>query len=153
MTIDIPVDILKVYGVDVSSSRLVPFYSDSGVHAGFPSPARDYEQEKIDLNKLLIKNPAATFLVDCCGDSMVDAFVAETCLLVVDRSEIPVHNDLVLVTIDGGFIVRRLETADGKKRLTPQNRKKNYPVIDLSRPTDYTFWGVVTRILIEPRKC
>ena len=41
-----------------------PIYSGK-VSAGqsrFPSPAQDYEQEELDLNKHLVKNPPATFI-------------------------------------------------------------------------------------------
>ncbi len=150
---DSPNDVIKVYRVDVERSVLIEMISDSGVHAGFPSPATDYLQEKIDLNKLLIRNPSATFITDCSGDSMIDAFIARKCRLIVDRSEIPCHDDLLLVTVDGGFLVRRLEVKDGKRRLHPCNQAKNYPVVELSRETDYEFWGVVTQILIDPRNC
>lgn len=150
---DIPNDVIKVYKVDVESSVLIEMISDSGVHAGFPSPATDYVQEKIDLNKLLIKNVSATFITDCAGDSMLDAFVAHKCRLIVDRSEIPCDGDLLLVAIDGGFLVRKLEAKAGMRRLHPCNRKKNYPVVELGRETDYEFWGVVTQILIDPRNC
>ncbi|RYD52738.1 MAG: hypothetical protein EOP52_00900 [Sphingobacteriales bacterium] len=60
-------DIIKVYRVDVERSILIKMISESGVHAGTPSPATDYLQENIDPNKLLIKNPSATFITDCRG--------------------------------------------------------------------------------------
>ena len=152
MRYDLPTDTLTLYQPDTRTRISLPLYTDTGVHCGFPSPAMDYTQTRIDLNKLLIKSETSTFICDCNGDSMVDAFVATACRLIIDRAEIPVNNDLILVTIDGGFIVRTLEVKGGQKRLLPRNKSKNYPVITLSAGTDYEFWGVVTQILIDPRK-
>lgn len=149
--IDTPPDIIRLYRVDVSTSMLLPMFTETGVHCGFPSPAMDYVQQRVDLNKMLIKNPEATFVCDCSGDSMIDAFIAPVSRLIVDRSEIPCNNDIILVAFDGGFIVRTLEIKNNVKRLIPQNRKKNLPIVTLHPETGYEFWGVVTQILIDPR--
>ena len=50
----------------------IPLYANS-VSAGFPSPADDYLEEKVDLNQYLVKHPASTFLVRASGESMINA--------------------------------------------------------------------------------
>ena len=41
---------LEIHKIDVSSSLPIP-YADEGIRAGFPSPAQDYMEQAIDLNK------------------------------------------------------------------------------------------------------
>src|SRR5688500_1567330 len=83
------------------------------VQAGFPSPAMDYLEERIDLNKEFIKHPLATFIVECTGDSMINAFIPPKARLIVDRSISPKSGDIVLAVINGEFTVKFLK----KKRL------------------------------------
>jgi DNA polymerase V len=86
----------------------VPYFLES-VHAGFPSPASDYIESPIDLNKHLIKNGAATFLVRAQGQSMIGSGITDQAVLVVDRSVKPVHNSIVVASIDGEFVCKRLK--------------------------------------------
>ena len=74
---------------------------ESGVHAGFPSPAQDYINSFIDLNKELVRHPAATFFARVVGDSMVDADVNEGDVLVVDKSIEPREGDMAVCTTEG----------------------------------------------------
>ena len=60
---------IKIYSIDISSSLPLPFAED-GIRAGFPSPAQDYMEVAIDLNKELIKHPSSTFYGRVKGDSM-----------------------------------------------------------------------------------
>ena len=83
----------------------VPYFLES-VHAGFPSPASDYIESPIDLNKHLIKNGAATFLVRAQGQSMVGSGITDQAVLIVDRSIKPSHNSIVVATIDGEFVCK-----------------------------------------------
>ena len=79
---------------------------ESGVHAGFPSPAQDYINSFIDLNKELVRHPAATFFARVVGDSMVDADVNEGDVLVVDKSIEPKEGDMAVCFIDGEFALK-----------------------------------------------
>src|SRR6188508_2447423 len=94
-----------------SASLAVP-YIDLSVPAGFPSPAADYAEERINLNDFLIQHPEATFIVRCEGDSMINAFVSPKCYLVVDRSLTARNGDIVLAYVAGRFTVKYLQKND-----------------------------------------
>src|SRR5688572_12420122 len=93
------------------------------VPAGFPSPALDYQEERIDLNKCFVKHPLSTFMVECTGDSMINAFIPPKARLIVDRSLTPKNGDIVLAVVNGEFTVKFLQKNDYKCRLIPANRK------------------------------
>ena len=127
------------------SSLRLPLYA-SRLHAGFPSPADDYLEGKIDLNLYLAEHPAATFLVRIEGDSMTGAGIFPGDIAIVDRSLVAsdlqaMHNRIVLAVLDGEFTIKRL-CAKGKFiQLVPENDK--YEPITLSEDSDFTIWGVV----------
>jgi DNA polymerase V len=110
--------------------------------AGFPSPADDYIDGEIDLNRHLIANRPATFLFKVAGDCMKDAGIFDGDLLVVDRSITPKHGDVVVVFVDGERSVKRLLIEGGEPRLVFENRDwPAYPVPDMA---DVEIWGVAT---------
>lgn len=111
------------------------------VSAGFPSPAEDFFQERLDLNSYLIKHPASTFFVKVEGDSMVDAGIYNNDLLIVDRSLTPKENSIVIAAVNGELTVKKLKRVNGKLCLIPEN--KFYPSIELKDETDLRIWGVV----------
>lgn len=111
------------------------------VSAGFPSPAEDFFQERLDLNSYLIKHPASTFFVKVEGDSMVDAGIYNNDLLIVDRSLTPKENSIVIAAVNGELTVKKLKRVNGKLCLIPEN--KFYPLIELKDETDLRIWGVV----------
>jgi DNA polymerase V len=80
------------------------------VACGFPSPAQDYVEDRIDLNKLAVKHPSATYFVKVSGDSMIGAGIGDGDLLVVDRSLTAEHGDIVVAAVDGEFTVKELQT-------------------------------------------
>ena len=82
----------------------IPFFNTS-VPAGFPSPAADYIEDRIDLNELLIKTPSATFFVKVEGESMIEAFIRPKALLVVDRSLSANTGDIVVAVINGASLM------------------------------------------------
>ena len=90
---------------------LTPVFLDS-VSAGFPSPATDYMENKLDLNEYLIKHPAATFIVKAKGSSMSDAGILSDDLLIVDRSITPKSNDIVIASIFGDLTVKKIKKKD-----------------------------------------
>src|ERR1041384_3470914 len=91
------------------------------VPAGFPSPALDYMEERVSLDKLYIKDPLCTFLVDCEGDSMINAFIPPKARLVVDRSIMPKNGDIVLAELNGEFTVKFFKKTAFKCWLIPAN--------------------------------
>ena len=82
---------------------------NTGISAGFPSPAGDYKQERISLDKELIKNQEATFFARVSGESMINAGLEDGDLIVIDRSIEPTNNKIAVCFIDGEFTVKRLK--------------------------------------------
>lgn len=128
-----------------STRRALPLFA-SRLKAGFPSPADDYIEDKIDLNKYLAEHPAATFLVRIEGDSMTGAGIFPNDIAVVDRSLVTpelkgMHNKVVLAVIDGEFTIKRLCVKGKSVLLVPENDR--YEPITVSGNSDFTVWGVV----------
>jgi DNA polymerase V len=117
----------------------------SPVQAGFPSPADDYIEESLDLNRYLIKKPAATFIVKARGDSMMGAGIAPGDLLIVDRSLEPMHRSIVVAMLNGLFTVKRLIKKNGEMFLFPENPKHKEIKIEPSH--DFEVWGVVAHVI------
>lgn len=115
------------------------------VTAGFPSPAEDYIEGKLDLNKHLIKHPAATFFVRVAGDSMIDAGIHPGDILIVDRSLEPANKKVVIAIIDGELTVKRIRINKGRIYLIPENKK--YKPIEIEKEMDFDIWGVVTNVI------
>jgi DNA polymerase V len=115
------------------------------VSAGFPSPAEDYIEGKLDLNLHLIKNPAATFYVRVSGDSMTGAGIHSGDLLVVDRSLDPVSGRIVIAVLNGELTVKRLAFNGDRLILNAEN--DNYPPIEVTEPQELSIWGVATSVI------
>lgn len=130
--------------VSATASYLpLPLYSHK-VAAGFPSPAQDYIEQALDLNKLCIKHPAATFFVKVSGDSMQDAGIYDNDILIVDRSVAAQHGDIVVAALSNEFTVKELCLTPCIK-LIPHNPK--YPVITISSADELEIFGVVTSVV------
>ncbi len=131
----------QLFRADIST--ILPLiYADDGVRAGFPSPAQDYITESIDLNRTLIKHPAATFYAKVVGDSMSDEGITEGDILIVDRSVEAEHGDLAVCCLNGEFTLKRLCLTGGNKLyLMPSNRK--FRPIEVTCDDDFMVWGVV----------
>jgi DNA polymerase V len=114
----------------------------SGVSAGFPSPADDYLDRKLDLNEHLIKNPAATFFVRVAGDSMTGAGINDNDILVVDRSLEPCSGSIVIAVINGELTVKRLLKGKDSCRLIAEN--PDYADLEIDEETPLEIWGVAT---------
>jgi DNA polymerase V len=134
----------KIYRPDSTTRYKLPLFK-SGVSAGFPSPAADYEEGKLDLNKHLVRNPAATFFVRVNGDSMIGAGIHSGDLLVVDRSLEPADKSVVIAVIDGELTVKRIRIRKGKVALEPEN--ENYPARQIIESVEFEVWGVVTNVI------
>ncbi len=114
----------------------------SRVPAGFPSPAQDHTQNRVDLNEILILNPLSTFLFHVSGDSMKNAGIVDGDKLVIDRSIEPKHGQVVVACVDNEFTVKRLYRRAGVVKLVPAN--PDFPTIVFSDGQEMTVWGVVT---------
>jgi DNA polymerase V len=118
---------------------------DFQVPAGFPSPAMDYMQERIDLNKEFIPHPLSTFIIESSGYSMINAFIPPRARLIVDRSITPKNGDIVLAVLNGEFTVKFLKKNQYKCWLVPANSK--FKEIEITAEMDMQIWGVVTNII------
>ena len=129
-------------------------YYQVAIKAGFPSPALDYLEERIDLNKVLIEHPLSTFIVECTGDSMINAFIPPKAKLVVDKSLTAQNGDIVVAVMNGDFTVKFLKKNDVRCWLIPGNPK--YKDIEITDEMNMQIWGVVVKVIIDPkdvRKC
>ena len=115
------------------------------VAAGFPSPAEDYIEAKLDLNQHLIRHPEATFFVRASGDSMIGAGIHSGDLLVVDRAIEPADGSVVIAVVNGELTVKRLCQNGERLLLLPEN-DEYYPV-EINEHTEFQIWGVVTNVI------
>lgn len=133
-----------------NTSELQVQYSDSGIRAGFPSPAQDEIASTIDLNQELIKHPAATFYGRVEGDSMIDEGIEEGDILIIDRSLEPINDDLAVCCIDGEFTLKRIRIDHSNIWLIPSN--ESYPPIIVSNENEFIIWGIVTYTIRKNRR-
>ncbi len=136
---------LKIFGAETKKSIELPL-SQSGVSAGFPSPADDPMELKLDLNRELIHNPASTFFARVSGVSMIDDGVNDGDLLLIDKSVEPYDGCLAVCYIDGEFTLKRFKDNGDHALLVPAN--KDYKSIKVTADNDFMVWGVV-RYLIK----
>ena len=127
----------------------MPEMAQDGIHAGFPSPATDYMTQAIDLNKELVRHPAATFYGRVVGDSMIDAGVDEGDILVIDKSLEARDGDMAVCFVDGEFTLKYIYIREDGIVLKPANPK--YPEIEITEGVDFKMWGVVTYIIKKTR--
>lgn len=112
------------------------------VPAGFPSPADDYQDSRLDLNERLITHPAATFFAHAEGHSMTGAGIHDGDLLIVNRALEPRPGCIVVACIDGELTVKRFCVRDGRPCLAPDN--PDFPVLVIEEGQELIIWGVVT---------
>ena len=135
---------LSFYKPDYESELRIPFIPD-GVSAGFPSPAADFMENNIDLNKELSENPLATFYIKVKGNSMIDAGINDKDVLIVDRSIEPQDNKIAICFIDGEFTVKRIKLEKDCLYLIPEN--SNYTPIKVTEENQLIIWGIVTYVI------
>ena len=135
---------IEFYKPNLKTALLIPFFY-GGISAGFPSPADDFLDTSIDLNKELIKNKSTTFFARVKGNSMVDARIDDGDLLIIDKSIKPKTNDIAVCFIDGDFTVKRINITKDIIWLIAEN--KEYQPIKVTADNDFTIWGVVTNII------
>ena len=117
---------------------------------GFPSPAADYIEDRINLNDLLIPHPLSTFFFKCEGDSMINAFIPPRALLVVDRSVTAQNGDIVVAVVNGEFTVRYLRKNERRCSLVPANKK--FQETEIVEGMDFLVWGVVVSVISNPKE-
>lgn len=123
----------------------IPLYS-SKIKAGFPSPADDTVERKLDLNDLIVKHPSSTFFVKVTGDSMVGAGIQEEDILVVDRALNARNGSIILAILNGEFTVKKfMKSSTGIVKLVPENPK--YDPIVIRADDDFEVWGVVSFVI------
>ncbi len=116
-----------------------------GIHAGFPSPAEDYAEPSLDLNRYVIKNPASTFYARITGDSMTGVGIQDGDIVVIDKSLEPANDQIAVCFIDGEFTLKRIHVEDGHLYLMPHN--PDYPAIEITEENNFQVWGIVTYVI------
>lgn len=134
----------KIYPFENRTDTKLPLFV-AKISAGFPSPADDYIDKKIDLNEYLIKHPAASFFVRVVGDSMINAGIHSGDILIVDRALEPVDNKIIIAVLDGELTVKRIKKKKSKLFLAPENPAFN--PIEVTPEMNFEVWGVVTYVI------
>jgi len=134
-------------------SPLTPllFFSSPRPSAGFPSPAADFVEGQLDLNRFLVKRPASTFIVKISGNSLDRAGIHNGDLAVVDRSLQASSGDIVVVVLYGELLVKRLRYAGGQPILEPDSSDSSYEPFAVLSGADFEIWGVVTNTIRQHR--
>lgn len=136
--------VLEIHPASAAVRRKLPLFV-SKVAAGFPSPADDHLDAKIDLNEFLIKHPASTFFVKVKGDSMIKAGIHSGDILVVDRSLDPKDKKIVVAVVNGEFTVKRVSRKANKLYLVSEN--DSYKPIEIKEDMDFEIWGIVIHVI------
>ena len=118
---------------------------EQGISAGFPSPADDFKEIRISLDKELVKNQESTFYARVSGDSMVGAGLDDGDLVVIDRALSPENGKIAVCFIDGEFTVKRIKKEKDKLYLIPEN--KQYKKIEIKEENELIIWGVVEYVI------
>lgn len=126
------------------SAPTLPLYI-TPVEAGFPSPADDYLDQRLNLHTHLVRHESATFFLRAHGLSMINAGIHDGDLLVVDRAIPAEHNRIVIAALDGELTVKRLVRRHGRVLLVPEN--PDYPEFDITQREHVHIWGVVTYVI------
>lgn len=127
------------------TNSLGQWLAEEGISAGFPSPADDFKEIRISLDKELVKNKDATFYARVSGDSMIGAGLDDGDLLIIDRSLHAVSGKIAVCFIDGEFTVKRIKREGKKLYLLPENKK--YKPIELKQENELIIWGIVEYVI------
>ncbi len=135
---------LKIYPVSVATHLKIPV-ADGGIRAGFPSPAQDFLDLSIDLNKEFVRNPTATFFGRVKGESMRDAGISDGDLVIVDKSLSPRDGKIAVCYLDGEFTMKRIKTEKDCCWLLPANDE--FKPIKVTPDNDFVIWGIVAHVI------
>ena len=136
--------VADVYGFEKRTSTELPLFL-ANISAGFPSPADDYIDKKLDLNEFLIKHPAATFFVRVEGESMINAGIHSGDILIVDRAAHPNNDNVVIAVLEGELTVKRIRRKRGKLYLVADNPE--FAPLEITTEMNFEVWGVVTYVI------
>lgn len=139
-----PPQTLTFFSPKATDSNGAIFF-DTGISAGFPSPADDFKETRISLDEELITNKEATFFAKVSGQSMIGAGLDDNDLLVIDRSIEPTNNKIAVCFLDGEFTVKRLRVEKDEVWLQPEN--PDYPIIKITEENNFVIWGIVTNVI------
>lgn len=140
---------LDFFSANVDSILALPM-AEGGIAAGFPSPAQDYVDLKIDLNKELIANPSSTFYARVKGNSMMDAGISDGDILVIDKSLEPQNGDTAVCFIDGEFTLKYIRIEADGVYLVPANPA--FQPVRISGENHFYIWGIVTYSIKNHKK-
>jgi DNA polymerase V len=126
-------------------NRIGQWLAEEGISAGFPSPADDFKEMRISLDRELVKNKEATFYARVDGDSMIGAGLEDGDLLIIDKSLDPENGRIAICLIDGDFTVKRIKKEKNKLYLMPENKK--YKPIELKEESELVIWGIVEYVI------
>jgi DNA polymerase V len=135
---------LEFFSAATETRMALPFI-ESGVKAGFPSPAEDFSDIPIDLNIELLKNPSSTFFSRVNGDSMKDLGINDGDLLIIDKSLEPENGKIAVCYIDGEFTLKTLKLKNDHCFLMPANT--DYKPIKVTADNEFIVWGIVTFVI------
>ena len=118
---------------------------EQSISAGFPSPADDFKEIRISLDKELVKNQESTFYARVSGDSMENAGLSDGDLIIIDRSLNPEKNKIAVCFLEGEFTVKRIIKKGNKFYLKPEN--ENYSEIEINESSGFLVWGIITYVI------
>jgi DNA polymerase V len=116
-----------------------------GIHAGFPTPAEDYTEPVMDLNRYVIRNQAATFYARITGDSMEGVGIRDGDIVVIDKSLEPANDKIAVCFIDGEFTLKRIHLENERLFLMPHNPA--FQPIEITEENHFLVWGIVTYVI------
>lgn len=135
---------LEIYSAITDTELPLPVVSE-GISAGFPSPALDFVDMTIDLNRHLVRNPMATFYGRVKGQSMKNVGIDDGDLLVIDKSIQPIDGKIAVCFIDGEFTLKRIKISNKEVLLIPENEE--YQPIKVTEENNFLVWGIVTHVI------
>ena len=135
---------VELFSVLMETELLRPIIAEN-ISAGFPSPAMDFEDVSIDLNKYVIKRPSSTFFGRVKGNSMKNIGIGDDDLIVIDKSIKPLDNMIAVCYLDGGFTIKRILMKNDRCFLIPAN--DDYKTVVVNEDNDFHIWGIVTYVI------
>lgn len=137
-------NIISIAPICCEKSQSFPYVS-SLIKAGFPSPAEDYMEPSIDLNKELIRHPSSTFFGRVSGESMIGAGIDDGDILIIDKSLEPYDGAAAVCFIDGEFTLKFIRFSAKTVWLIPAN--PDYPKLKVTGQNEFLIWGIVTYVI------
>jgi DNA polymerase V len=135
---------IDIFSVVTETELSLPLVQ-STISAGFPSPAEDFSEVGIDLNKELIGDSFSTFLGRVKGTSMQDEGIDDGDIMIIDKSLEPQDGKIAVCFIDGEFTVKKIKIEKDACYLIPAN--PNYKPIKVTEENDFLIWGMVTYVI------